>query len=84
MLMVHLISLSLTLVIFLIPAAATDIILRGFVLGEHTVLFSINLVNNVLEKVYPTQASEFTLSAITSSVIVVRHFFTMQLPPVTQ
>jgi len=37
-----------------------------------TVLFSINLVNNVLEKVYPDQADEFTISAITSSVVVVR------------
>jgi MFS family permease len=36
------------------------------------VLFSINLVNNVLEKVYPDQADEFTISAITSSVVVVR------------
>lgn len=41
----------------------------GFLVDAY-VLFSINLVNNVLEKVYPDQADEFTISAITSSVVV--------------
>jgi len=41
----------------------------GFFVDAY-VLFSINLVNNVLATVYPEQATELTIAAITSSVMV--------------